>query len=612
MKAIVIKRKLSDSEIFEIQKLIEESNQYELFVSDDSIPEFSKYNPKFFELDTDKKREINYDILSRILAFGDKTIEGKSISDWLAFNNSSIWYYHKFRTYFFVRNLYYKIAEVEYFSKNYEEVKYFTSNKSLANYSAIPENVNIYYQSPENKTKTNYLSFIKYLIFIFFRVIIGFSKILLLRNKKHIIIDRSQRQACLNQFTLKIENDNYNLAYLFDKIDGDFIILDEVEMPKFNTKRTFQININYFINNKKNRKRIFSESILFKAFLNPSIRKKQNRISKDLDISYNKIHSGIHDPIEKVIINHFISLHKSSLYFIFKYLAYKNFFRKNKFISIISIDENSPAVKSIFDAAKFYGIKTIGIQHGNIHKLHPAYIYTKLDKQKNIVPDYTFVWGKYWKDFLIKKGNYLPESLIVTGQIRTDIIPILQKNNKKFIKNNFDTNKKIIVFASQFQRDLEIREKAALDIFNAVKNMLNVFLIVKLHPSEINEIDYYHSLAKRVYCKNYEIIYFFDLYLLLSISDIVVTCFSTVGSETIYFNKPLITIDYLKQDLQKYNKNGVAFQATCLEELINYINKILKGELQINKQAYKNYTTNYVYKISGNVGSEIINKIKSY
>lgn len=46
-------------------------------------------------------------------------------------------------------------------------------------------------------------------------------------------------------------------------------------------------------------------------------------------------------------------------------------------------------------------IKTIGIQHGNIHDLHPAYMYTATDIRLGILCDTTIVWGDYWKDFLI-------------------------------------------------------------------------------------------------------------------------------------------------------------------------------------------------------------------
>ncbi|MCD4746715.1 MAG: CDP-glycerol glycerophosphotransferase family protein [Bacteroidales bacterium] len=609
MKAIVIKRKLSDSEIFKIQRLIDGKDKYDLFVCIDSIPEFSKYNPKIFELDPDIKRKINYDILDKILAFGDKTIDGKSISDWLAFNNSSIWYYHKFRTYFFVRNLYYKIAEVEYFSKNYEEVIYYTSNIFLKNYKEIPKNVLLVNDNLNNRKKINYISVINYFIFAFIRFLIGIFKTI--KNKKYLIVDRSERQTIINFSTLKEEKDNYYLFYLLEKIDKEFLVISEVEIPKFDNPHFFKLKKEYFFNPKKKRKRIFGEYILIKAFLNSGIRKKLKKTSRDIRASYSKIQSGNLDPIEDAVINHFISLHKSSLYFIFKYLAYKNFFTKNKFISITSIDENSPSVKSIFDAAKFYGIKTIGIQHGNIYDLLISYRYTKKDAEKKAMADFTLVWGEYYKNFLTQTSNYPSSSIFVTGQLRTDIISKFKKIDTSQIFKEIDISKKIVVFATQPQPDSELRIKAASDVFKSVMNNKKAFLIIKLHPAEKNDFDFYNDIAKSTGCLNYKILYSVDLYLLLSISSLIITCYSTVGSEAIYFDKPLIILDYHKQDLLNYYKLGVAFQATDKKSLTLFINKIIFKDLKIDNEAYKKFIEQYAYRIDGNASMRCFNIIKS-
>ena len=93
-----------------------------------------------------------------------------------------------------------------------------------------------------------------------------------------------------------------------------------------------------------------------------------------------------------------------------------------------------------------------------------------------------------------------------------------------------------------------LRYKTAYDVFAAVKNISGLFLIVNIHLAELNDVNYYESIAKEAGCTNFKIIYYYDLYLLLSVSDIVITCFSTVGSEAIYFNKPLIIVDHLMQD----------------------------------------------------------------
>lgn len=141
--------------------------------------------------------------------------------------------------------------------------------------------------------------------------------------------------------------------------------------------------------------------------------------------------------------------------------------------------------------------------------------------------------------------------------------------------------------------------------------MDDVHLVVKLHPAEKFDIEYYNSIAQEAGCRNYQIILNIDLYLLISLSDIMITCFSTVGAETVYFNKPLIILDHLKQDIQGYHKEGIAFQATNETELKRYLVNILSGEMNINEVAYKNYIEEYAFKIDGKVADRIIKFVRS-
>ena len=170
---------------------------------------------------------------------------------------------------------------------------------------------------------------------------------------------------------------------------------------------------------------------------------------------------------------------------------------------------------------------------------------------------------------------------------------------------------KLIVFASQPQPDEKLRKQAAIDVFNAVKDNKEIFLVVKLHPAEKHDFDYYHSIAKQTGCNNYKLILDVDLYLLLSKTDILITCFSTVGAEAIYFNKPFISLDYLNEDLLNYHKEGIAFKATNGEELKVCIENILNNKLIIDKNAHQRYIENYAFKIDGKVADRIIEIIRN-
>ena len=70
-------------------------------------------------------------------------------------------------------------------------------------------------------------------------------------------------------------------------------------------------------------------------------------------------------------------------------------------------------------------------------------------------------------------------------------------------------------------------------------------------------MELYHKIAKKYNANNYEI-NTGNLYSLIAKCNIVITYYSTVGIEAIYFNKELITLDYNKLDLQSYLKNKVS------------------------------------------------------
>ena len=99
---------------------------------------------------------------------------------------------------------------------------------------------------------------------------------------------------------------------------------------------------------------------------------------------------------------------------------------------------------------------------------------------------------------------------------------------------------------------------------------------------------------------------------MISKAAMVITSFSTVGLESIFFNKPLIIIDPLKQDIQGYHKDKIAIQASNSEELTKSVRGILNGSLTFDKDIYNKYLLNQVYKIDGKVSERCIKIIKSH
>ncbi len=605
MEAIVINRLLSDNEEKDILILLQHQD-IDLFANVEISEQLLKFSKGKFEISPEKKKELNKKTFKHIINFGERKINGVPLADLLTIENISIWHYHKFRSYFFLANLFYEIGALENLATRYDKISCYTNSSFLRDYFKSTKIK--FFPTVNHRRKINIVAILNYAFFFFYRVLVAAALLSKIKKRKHIIIDQAIKQNILNINSLKPETGNYSLQYLFEEMDDDFFILDEVAIPKFLQGGSFKLH-SYYFKIKKNR--FNSEYILFRGFFSGKIKKKVRNRLVDLSNKYDIVKSGLTDPVDMLIINLMISLQPLSKFFLFRHFAFDHFFKSHSFQTISAADEYSPRIKSTLDAAKMNNLSTFGIQHGIIHDLQPNYHFTTEDKMRNITTDCTLIWGKYWEEKLLNQGNYPENSLKITGSIRTDIIPKLKRvEDKKLF--NLEEEEQMIVFASQPIKDADMRRHIAFEVFSSVKHIPNCKLVVKLHPAEMNDSDYYMHIANEAGCANVIINTTIDLYLMISKADIIITSFSTVGLESVFFNKPLITIDPLKQDIQSYYKDKIAFQASNSEELADLIQRILNNSLTFDQEVYSNYIENQVYKIDGNVSKRCIEIIKSF
>lgn len=602
-KAIVIHRLLSSKEIQEIDIISHNSTDTEIY---SGTSQQFPFPVKVLIQDAEIKRKINFRTMDELLNFGERKIENKSITDWLTTSGMSLWHYHKYRIYFLLRNLSYESALADDFSSGFDSINWYTQSKDI---EFLCHSKNVQFVYPENKTdsSTSYTAMAKYAVFALYRFLRGVFS--LAPKATHILIDRSIKQPCIDIKTLELRKDNYNLAYVFARAPQNFMIIDEMELPKFKKGSKFIFHKWMFTNTHKHLKQVTGEYILIRALLSLKTIKKAKQEEKVVKAILNNLKPQLSNDLELLMLHYLQHFHGATRFYIFKKLAFQNYFRKNKFLSVATIDENSPAVKSILDAAKIQKITTFGIQHGTVHDLHPAYRYTKADKERKVMPDFTLVWGENWKDSLSNTAEYSENSLLVAGQSRTDIIPVLQKMQGTLKKKLGLPESDIVVFASQLQQDPQLRERAAKDVFIMAAEMPETHLVIKLHPGEANDAPYYNEIAASVNCTNYRIVNQMDLYELIACCQLLITCFSTVGTETIYFGKPLIILDHLKQDLLGYIGDKVAFGAYNSADLVRIAKEILKGELLHDMDAYSSYIYEHAYKIDGNASQRIIDLI---
>ncbi|MGE5393961.1 MAG: CDP-glycerol glycerophosphotransferase family protein [Candidatus Saccharibacteria bacterium] len=596
-RTIIINRPLSEAESEDIRLMAEEGA---VVYSLSRGEELDFAQP--LTLDAEEKRKINYRVMDQVLQFGDLKAGEKTIAEMLRIDNASMWHYQKFRIYFTVRNLMYFVQPLQQQFTNFDNHHWYV-NTDTGHLRRLFPQVEFVYPEEGHKDAFN------------FGILFGYAFLLLIRTLRYWMAPRSKARYLLyltekystvmDRRSLRNHSGHHILDYLITELDGRFALLTEVLMPRSKGKSDYSFSWRQLRSTLHHRPKIFLEGFMLSGLLNKEVRESTLSSMKRLREQYGAIKATELDFTSSLILEVMRSLHSSSGFFLFRYFAARRFFSRTAFEAVIAADENSPLTRSLLDAARYCGVRVIGLQHGTMHDLHPAYLYTPNDQKNHVMPDLTLCWGSYWEQFLLEKGNYPKGSVIQVGQIRTDIIPaLMQAQNRKKASPT-----EVIVFASQPQRDPELRYQAAYDTFKAVSQLPNTKLIVKLHPREFGDSAYYTDIATKAGCKNYVINKTSDLYQLIASCDVLITCFSTVGTETVYFYKPLVILDHLKQDIMGYAAEGVAFQATNAESLASILSGIFKGTLRVDRQKYSSFIGKYAYRIDGQVAHRCLEAI---
>jgi len=300
-------------------------------------------------------------------------------------------------------------------------------------------------------------------------------------------------------------------------------------------------------------------------------------------------------------------------------IAINNIIKKIKPKSVITPTETSEFDKSLFLACQKAKVPVIAVQHGVINNdlrcIHDVgeVSLSEIKPQHCPIPTITAVYGQGDKDFLIKRGNYPENSLVITGNQRYDFLPKkIKEYNKAEILEKFqlNPNKKIILFMTcpfSSKMDLQILTEEILKETTLLKD---VQLIIKVHPVE-NENNYI-SLVESIKGKNIEnvvIIKKADIFELLFASDIAITTYSNSAIEAMILNKPLIIMNLTGSDFPlDYSQGGAAIKIEEKGLLKKLIQDLLSNEsIRINLlEKSKEYLNKNMYKVDGKASERMV------
>ena len=296
-------------------------------------------------------------------------------------------------------------------------------------------------------------------------------------------------------------------------------------------------------------------------------------------------------------------------------LAFNKFLRRHRFDLITFDVDTMEFQKTLAFVASQLNVPTMVIQHGLAGSQNQidSKIYTI-----GFIPlsaDKIAVWGKAAKNWFVHHG-ISERRVIITGAPRFDKYIIMNRNNtlklkiKKSVYQHFGIKreKNLILFTPNNQ-DFNIRftslhlalletENIYKCILNAIKEIPNSHLIIKLHPND--HYEYISSiLIKNLGIENVSVVRKYNIEHLLISCDCQITTWSTTGLEGLLFGNPLICIKFRNRKYDvPYIEYDVAYEVSKCEDLPSTIKKVLNNPsaLKIN---YKKFLEDFNFKIDG-------------
>jgi hypothetical protein len=541
----------------------------------------------------DSENELEVKWRNVINNFSSKKIKNKTVLDYTAIDDkANIWFYNKFRIFHSEREAFYELSIVNQLINNLDSfhVASINLNNSLFN----THNIVIENHQKNKKQKKKYATIAKYGFVFMFRYLI--SKKIKMRTPSHIIHGLVNSEIKIYSIINPNKETRLNSVwgYLAEKYTTEFCYIEDIPFPSIYSG--FKLKKRYFLTKYPNT--YTNEFILLNSFSSRKLNKVIKQSIKTLLKNTLILKEHFLKSEDILLINALEKIHSTNSLYIRKYYAYKYFFKSQKcFKSISTYGENLSQGKIILDAAKKNNIKTYGIQHGMISSYNMGYNFSQFESSYYPMPDCTFSWGEFWKKQLITHGNYPPNKIINVGQSRADIIPL--------IKNSFLTNENIITFFTQPHPDKKERFLAAESFIKIAKSFTNLSFVLKLHPAEKDDI--YTTLINKYKVINVTIENIKSTYQLLAESGLTITCYSTVGIESLYFGNPVITFDSKGKDLAGYIKDNIAYWAKNEHNLHHLIQQYINKKLPVLNT--ENFIDSVSYKIDGKVNERIKNII---
>ncbi|MEI6668437.1 MAG: hypothetical protein WCP29_09800 [Acidobacteriota bacterium] len=216
--------------------------------------------------------------------------------------------------------------------------------------------------------------------------------------------------------------------------------------------------------------------------------------------------------------------------------------------------------------ARRRGIPVCGIQHGFIHRHWMNYLHEPDEMAPAFGmpgfprPDLTLLFDRFAMEHLVTRGAFPSSSLDIMGNPRLDELAAAAREQTDQTRLatrehlGVDSRARVVLLATKYR---ERAHAALLALFEAVRSMPGVHLVVRCHPAETP--DPYLALARGAPTISVAPSHV-DLVSSLAVSDLVVTVNSTVALEAMALGIPALALN-LPNYLSPLVEAGVMYGA---------------------------------------------------
>ncbi|MGD1844579.1 MAG: CDP-glycerol glycerophosphotransferase family protein [Salibacteraceae bacterium] len=552
---------------------------------------------------SEKEEKAHLDhYFQRIVELGHLQVGGQPLYQWYTVLGKSYWTYARPKLYFSLKDDFLeaqRIAAVQATHPNASLVVFASSNAFL---KFLPEQENLSVVLPAVGTSSK-PSPLPYLLIFLLRVLSGLLQWpLYFRRGKHLILTQEfRKQPIVDLATGKLKSGDEVLEYLLEKAasDPDFLFVSDTNTPDLGEQWSLQLR-RYFFYRKFWKKTLHFEPFLVFAFLQPRLYRDLATMRKALRSTHEELlQHNISDPVNRALIQTVKRTHRIMLLARHREIATTLLTKLLRPKSMGGTYETAPFNRPKLDAAQALAVKTYGILHGGINQKNINYILSKQDPKWLRFPDFTIARGLQTKGTLVERSAYPAANIQVLGQLRTDCISVLKNRKKTDVLIDLEGSEKVVLFASQptIGNNGPIRDAIVSNVLQLAAQHPDHVFIIKPHPLEKDDA-YFHRFAAQFESNNYRILRS-ELYELLAVSDVVITHFSTVGAEAVFFDKPLLTIDPTDEDLAGYYRDGVALKARNYSELASNLSQVLHQGFSCAPERRASFIAERVFKIDG-------------